>query len=228
MASRSPTPLVLGGGGSGYPVSVSPSHSPSPIRSMPRARPDRPFVELVGSSQYVAPEALRASRFKSSSASTTPQRGMSPQSNHSPSPQGGGGVGTPVFFPSTPTPTPLPRAFSRQAASGGYGREVDVWAAGVCLYTLLFGKYPFTAQRSSHQHRNIMSGKYSIPTYLAKTSTALHSQNRSGSGDKSSPSSECLQLLRQMLTVDPDVRITAAEALVHPWFALCSPGEKHL
>ena len=42
----------------------------------------------------------------------------------------------------------------------GYGNEVDLWACGVIMYTLLVGFPPFWHRKQMIMLRNIMEGKY--------------------------------------------------------------------
>lgn len=42
----------------------------------------------------------------------------------------------------------------------GYGFEVDLWACGVIMYTLLVGFPPFWHRKQMIMLRNIMEGKY--------------------------------------------------------------------
>lgn len=46
--------------------------------------------------------------------------------------------------------------------SEGYGKEVDVWACGVIMYTLLIGCPPFWHRKQMVMLRNIMEGRYSF------------------------------------------------------------------
>lgn len=82
-----------------------------------------------------------------------------------------------------------------------YGPEVDIWAAGVAMYVLLFGQYPFHDERHSQWHRKILEGKYEIPEWR-----------------RQSISDEALHLLSSLLEVNVGKRLTAIEALQHPWF----------
>eukprot|EP01065_Artemidia_motanka_P030015 TRINITY_DN36048_c0_g1_i1.p1 TRINITY_DN36048_c0_g1~~TRINITY_DN36048_c0_g1_i1.p1 ORF type:complete len:437 (+),score=165.78 TRINITY_DN36048_c0_g1_i1:137-1447(+) len=79
----------------------------------------------------------------------------------------------------------------------GYGKEVDVWAAGVVLYVLLCKRYPFWHERRAQWFRQIWKGEYQ-PVDAAV-------------------SAEARELVAAMLQVDPSQRLTAAEALAHPW-----------
>ena len=42
----------------------------------------------------------------------------------------------------------------------GYGREVDMWACGVIMYTLLCGAPPFWHRKQMQMLRMIMEGNY--------------------------------------------------------------------
>ena len=44
--------------------------------------------------------------------------------------------------------------------SEGYAKEVDLWACGVIMYTLLVGFPPFWHRKQMIMLRNIMEGKY--------------------------------------------------------------------
>ena len=95
-----------------------------------------------------------------------------------------------------------PAVASLPSKHGFYGTEVDIWAAGVALFVLLFGEYPFHDEKHSRWHRQILEGKYSIPQWR-----------------RGEVSSEALDLLSRLLDVSVSTRITAIDALAHPWFA---------
>lgn len=76
------------------------------------------------------------------------------------------------------------------------GRPVDIWSMGILLYALLCGCFPFRAKSYPDLYRKIARGTFSIPEEL---------------------SMPVRDLLRQLLTVDVDQRITAYAALRHPW-----------
>ncbi|KAJ3650650.1 hypothetical protein Zmor_016736 [Zophobas morio] len=83
----------------------------------------------------------------------------------------------------------------------GCSFEVDVWACGVIMYTLLVGCPPFWHRKQMIMLRNIMEGKYSF------TSPEW--------ADISEPPKD---LIRRLLVVDPKQRITLEDALAHPFF----------
>ncbi|XP_070506981.1 phosphorylase b kinase gamma catalytic chain, skeletal muscle/heart isoform isoform X2 [Chironomus tepperi] len=83
----------------------------------------------------------------------------------------------------------------------GYSKEVDMWACGVIMFTLLVGCPPFWHRKQMIMLRNIMEGKYSFM-----------------SPEWSDISEDPKDLIRKCLVVDPEKRINVREALKHPFF----------
>ncbi|KAG8315733.1 Calcium/calmodulin-dependent protein kinase type II subunit gamma [Homalodisca vitripennis] len=81
-----------------------------------------------------------------------------------------------------------------------YGKPVDIWACGVILYILLVGYPPFWDEDQHRLYAQIKAGAYDYPSPEWDTVTP-----------------EAKNLINQMLTVIPSKRITASEALKHPW-----------
>ncbi|KAK0182369.1 hypothetical protein PV327_000516 [Microctonus hyperodae] len=81
-----------------------------------------------------------------------------------------------------------------------YGKPVDIWACGVILYILLVGYPPFWDEDQHRLYGQIKNGSYDYPSPEWDTVTP-----------------EARNLINQMLTVSPSRRITASEALRHPW-----------
>ncbi|XP_057338698.1 calcium/calmodulin-dependent protein kinase type II alpha chain isoform X17 [Microplitis mediator] len=81
-----------------------------------------------------------------------------------------------------------------------YGKPVDIWACGVILYILLVGYPPFWDEDQHRLYGQIKAGAYDYPSPEWDTVTP-----------------EARNLINQMLTVNPTRRITASEALRHPW-----------
>ena len=83
---------------------------------------------------------------------------------------------------------------------------IDVWALGVTLYCLLFGKTPFDAPNEYLLMQVIPTATYEIPPTLG--SDNLPTSN--GSLEVQ----DCLDLLRRLLEKDPTKRITLEQAKV--------------
>ncbi|XP_015121165.1 phosphorylase b kinase gamma catalytic chain, skeletal muscle/heart isoform isoform X2 [Diachasma alloeum] len=83
----------------------------------------------------------------------------------------------------------------------GYGYEVDIWACGVIMFTLLVGCPPFWHRKQMVMLRNIMEGKYSFtsPEWTDITDAPK-------------------DLIRKLLVVEPLKRASIKEALDHPFF----------
>uniref|UniRef100_A0A671RAN7 calcium/calmodulin-dependent protein kinase n=1 Tax=Sinocyclocheilus anshuiensis TaxID=1608454 RepID=A0A671RAN7_9TELE len=81
-----------------------------------------------------------------------------------------------------------------------YGKPVDIWACGVVLYILLVGYPPFWDEDQHKLYQQIKAGAYDFPSPEWDTVTP-----------------EAKNLINQMLTINPAKRITAEQALKHPW-----------
>lgn len=85
----------------------------------------------------------------------------------------------------------------------GYDYKVDVWSTGVICFILLCGYPPFTTENESNQDElfdAILAGDFHFsPPCWSKISQ--HAKN----------------LIKCMLTVDPEQRYTAEQVFKHPW-----------
>ncbi|VAH45386.1 unnamed protein product [Triticum turgidum subsp. durum] len=81
-----------------------------------------------------------------------------------------------------------------------YGKEIDVWSAGVILYILLSGVPPFWAETEKGIFDAILQGEIDFE-----------------SQPWPSISESAKDLVRKMLAQDPKKRISSAQVLQHPW-----------
>jgi len=84
----------------------------------------------------------------------------------------------------------------------GYDKEVDLWSIGVITYILLCGFPPFYNESLNKLFEEILHAEYDFPEeYWAHISD------------------NAKDFVSKLLVVDPSRRLTAAEALKHPWIA---------
>ena len=69
------------------------------------------------------------------------------------------------------------------------------------MYILLSARPPFGGEDDNHIMKRVADGKYDIE-----------------SPPFNKLSKNCLDLIKRLLTMDPNVRISAEQALNHPWF----------
>lgn len=76
------------------------------------------------------------------------------------------------------------------------GLQADMWSLGVILYVMLVGKIPWDATNEKNLFFQIITAKYHIPETV-------------------SPSA--CRLIAELMTPQPEMRITSQEVLSHPW-----------
>ena len=87
-------------------------------------------------------------------------------------------------------------------AHGGYGNKVDVFSAGVTLYVMLCGYEPFYGETDAELVEANKSALVEFPQE-----------------DWSSVSNAAMDLVRKMMHPDPSLRLSANQALQHPWMS---------
>jgi calcium/calmodulin-dependent protein kinase I len=96
--------------------------------------------------------------------------------------------GTPFFV--------SPEILMRQS----YDQMSDIWSCGCIIYLLLGGVLPFMGRSQKELFRKIVAGKYEFDD-----------ESFEGVSD------DAKDLVAKMLVTDPDDRISASQALRHPW-----------
>lgn len=85
-----------------------------------------------------------------------------------------------------------------------YNEKCDLWSCGVIMYILLSGEPPFNDPKADNEAimKKVEKGKYDISKGVWKT-----------------VSKEAKDLIKKLLTFKPEDRISAEEALKHPWLS---------
>nr|CAI5844498.1 unnamed protein product [Callosobruchus analis] len=87
------------------------------------------------------------------------------------------------------------------------GRKADVWSCGVILYALLVGALPFDDDNLRQLLEKVKRGVFHIPHFVPP---------------------DCQSLLRGMIEVNPEKRLTLADINKHPWVTAGGKGELEL
>ena len=103
-----------------------------------------------------------------------------------------------------------PYYIAPEVLKGNYGLECDVWYCGVILYILLVGYPPFDGKNTNEIFQNITKGYYKI-----------------NGEDWDNVSDDAKNLLNQLLEKNPSQRISAADALKHPFIIKNSTIKKN-
>jgi polo-like kinase 1 len=83
----------------------------------------------------------------------------------------------------------------------GYSYEIDIWAVGIIMYTLAFGKPPFEGEDLDSTFKKIKGNNYSFP-------------------EKSEISDSCKGLIKDLLAADPTKRPKINKILNYDFFTI--------
>ena len=81
-----------------------------------------------------------------------------------------------------------------------YGLPCDIWSAGVIIFLIFGGYYPF---RGSTEEEKVRNAKYGIYTFSEQYWWEV--------------SAPAIVMIKRMLTVDPQMRITSSDILNSSW-----------
>lgn len=87
------------------------------------------------------------------------------------------------------------------------GRRADVWSCGVILYALLVGALPFDDDNLRQLLEKVKRGQFHIPHFVPP---------------------DCQNLLRGMIEINPEKRLTLKDVNRHPWACAGGKGELEL
>ncbi|TVY19147.1 Calcium/calmodulin-dependent protein kinase cmkB [Lachnellula arida] len=91
----------------------------------------------------------------------------------------------------------------------GHGKPVDIWAVGVITYFLLCGYTPFDRDSNLEEMQAILVADYSFTPIEYWRGVSLQAR----------------EFIKRCLTIDPTQRMTAYEALAHPFVAGLTPSK---
>lgn len=81
-----------------------------------------------------------------------------------------------------------------------YDKACDLWSLGVITYTMLCGYPPFNGESNKEIYNRVRSGQYRFPRI-----------------DWKYTSRDSRDFIRRLIRLDPSERLTAEQALKHPW-----------
>ena len=102
-----------------------------------------------------------------------------------------------------------PHYIAPEVLKGKYNQKCDIWSAGVILYSMLSGHFPFNGRTNKEIFKSISKKKLEFPEKYWKNI-----------------SNEAKDLISHMLC-EEDKRFSADKVLKHPWLNNLSPNVKH-
>mmetsp|Transcript_44586 Transcript_44586/g.95027 ORF Transcript_44586/g.95027 Transcript_44586/m.95027 type:complete len:481 (+) Transcript_44586:90-1532(+) len=96
-----------------------------------------------------------------------------------------------------------------QVLHGSYDEKCDIWSCGVIAYILICGYPPFYGEKDDEILRRVKRGEFEFP-----------------SPDWDNITGECKDLIKTMLTMDPNLRPSAGTLLDHRWIKMWTEEQK--
>jgi serine/threonine protein kinase len=84
-----------------------------------------------------------------------------------------------------------------------YDQKSDMWSVGCIVFLLLSGNLPFMGRSQKELFRKIVAGKYEFKE-----------------DDWTDVSNDAKEMVKKLLVLNPDERMTAESALRHPWLKM--------
>jgi serine/threonine protein kinase len=204
-----------GGGGGGAAAAAAALSSPSSTVSSSSSL-DEDGVCVVLPTMGAAGGACSSSSSSSSSGSSS-SGASSPSASPPASPSASRLPSSPPSSSSSPQVSGTPVYMSPEVLKGCASPSSDVWACGVMLYELLTGQFPFWREPPAEF---AALGARAVTEAIAHGPVLFPRDPFAAGGGGAPPLKASVQdLLLGMLRRDPARRLTAAEALEHPWFA---------
>lgn len=96
-----------------------------------------------------------------------------------------------------------PYYIAPEVLNGTYTEKCDIWSIGVMAYIMICGYPPFNAKGDKEIMSRVKRGKYDYPPE-----------------EWGNISQECKDFINRMLTLDPNKRYSAMQALKDPWLGI--------
>ena len=87
-----------------------------------------------------------------------------------------------------------------EVLEGKYTAKCDMWSIGVILYIMLCGRPPFSGHNDQEILRKVSQGTYNLNDAVWKKRSA-----------------EVIDLIKKLMEKRPEKRLSAKEAIDHPW-----------
>ena len=100
-----------------------------------------------------------------------------------------------------------PYYMAPEVLDGKYDSKCDTWSIGVLLYVFMSGYLPFQRENRNEVFYKIHNAKYHFNHKEFKDCTE-----------------QVLDLIKKLLVVNPKQRLSAGDALKHPWFSIDTPA----